>query len=319
MVRNVYLGADLIPLAAAPDRADVRAERGRALPDRRCATTSPRAPRRSPPRSAAHKPDLVALQEAAIWRDAARRTARRRRPTTSSTTRPRSCSRSWRRSACGTGSSAAATGSTSRRPTAPSQDVRLTQRDVIIARRGSKVKLGRTFAGGFTRALRPADRQSASAQQLRGWVGVDGTLAKRKFRFVDDAPRGLQPGHRRASRWSRCSRPAARSRRRSASRSSSATSTPPRRGNANDRGTSRDASAYYAAIDAGFRNPLPKRRDVLLRRGPARHDATRLETWIDHIVVRPRIRALRSGIVGDRARSAGSSRPTTPASPRRCA
>ena len=67
--------------------------------------------------------------------------------------------------------------------------------------------------------------------------------------------------------------------------------------NANDRGTSRDASAYYTAIEAGFRNPLPRRATCCFAEDL--HVTTEtLDTWIDHIVVRPRIRALRSGIVG---------------------
>ena len=62
-------------------------------------------------------------------------------------------------------------------------------------------------------------------------------------------------------------------------------------GNANDRGTLRDSNAYYSAIDAGFRNLLPKRKtccfaeDLHVTTDP-------LETWIDHVLVRskPRIR-----------------------------
>jgi hypothetical protein len=64
--------------------------------------------------------------------------------------------------------------------------------------------------------------------------------------------------------------------------------------NANDRGTSRDASAYYTAIDAGFRNPLPKRATCCFAED-LHSTADSLDTWIDHVVVRPRIRSLRSG------------------------
>ena len=67
--------------------------------------------------------------------------------------------------------------------------------------------------------------------------------------------------------------------------------------NANDRGTARDASAYYSAIDAGFRNPLPQRKTCCFAEDL--HQTTaQLETWIDHVLVRPKIKAVKSGIVG---------------------
>ena len=173
--------------------------------------------------------------------------------------------------------------------------MRLTQRDVIIARVGSKVKLGKTFAGGFTEHFDPPT-VNGPAPQLRGWVGVDATLAKRKFRFVTTHLEAYSPdtAQKQMEQMLKAGGVLASKKRQSilVGDFNSAPSA-----NANDRGTSRDASAYYAAIDAGFRNPLPKRATCCFDEDL--HNAgDGLQTWIDHIVVRPRIRALKSSIVG---------------------
>lgn len=63
-------------------------------------------------------------------------------------------------------------------------DARLTMRDVILVRRGSKVKLGKTRRGNFD------TRYEASVGGLtitvdRGWASVEAKLRGRKFRFVN--------------------------------------------------------------------------------------------------------------------------------------
>jgi endonuclease/exonuclease/phosphatase family metal-dependent hydrolase len=67
--------------------------------------------------------------------------------------------------------------------------------------------------------------------------------------------------------------------------------------NPNERGTTRKDNAYDSAIKAGFVNPLPRRKTCCFAED-LHSTADRLETWIDHVLVRPRIKALKSGIVG---------------------
>jgi endonuclease/exonuclease/phosphatase family metal-dependent hydrolase len=63
-------------------------------------------------------------------------------------------------------------------------DARLTMRDVILVKRGSKVRLGRTRKGHFQRRYEP-NIGGITIRVDRGWTSVEGTLRGRKFRFVN--------------------------------------------------------------------------------------------------------------------------------------
>jgi len=292
MVRNVYLGADLIPLAAAPDRPTFEQN----------AATRYQTVLRNDFASRAkalaaeirrYKPDLIGLQEAAIWRTG---------PKDDAATQANDVVYDSTELIL---KELAALGQRYRvvrgrdwfdfeAPTTD-QDVRLTQRDVILVRSASKVKLGRSFAGGFAQHFDPPTVVGI-ARQLRGWVGVDGSLAGRKFRFVTTHLEAYSPDIATAQMDQMLETGGVlASKRRQSILMGDFNSAPS--DNANDRGTSRDASAYYEAIDAGFRNPLPKRATCCFAED-LHSTSERLETWIDHIVVRPRIRVLRSAIVG---------------------
>ena len=66
---------------------------------------------------------------------------------------------------------------------------------------------------------------------------------------------------------------------------------------ADDRQADRSQSAYLTAIDAGFKNPFPRRNTCCFAED-LRQTNDKLDTWIDHIVVRPGVKLLRSGLVG---------------------
>jgi endonuclease/exonuclease/phosphatase family metal-dependent hydrolase len=63
-------------------------------------------------------------------------------------------------------------------------DARLTMRDVILVRRASKVKLGKTRRGHYTTKYVP-DVGGVKLPVDRGWASVEARLGKKKFRFVD--------------------------------------------------------------------------------------------------------------------------------------
>ena len=63
-------------------------------------------------------------------------------------------------------------------------DARLTMRDVILVRKGSKVKLGKTRTGHFKTRYEP-NVGGLKIPVDRGWTSVEARLGKRKFRFVN--------------------------------------------------------------------------------------------------------------------------------------
>jgi endonuclease/exonuclease/phosphatase family metal-dependent hydrolase len=298
MVRNVYLGADLIPLAAAPDRETF--ERNAAA--RYQTVLNNDFPRRAKALAAeirAYKPDLVGVQEAAIWRrgadgvkDGAQTPATQVVYDSTKVLLKELAARGVRYRLV-----AGRDWFDFEAPTALGFDVRLTQRDVILVRRGSQVKLGRSFRGGYANHFDPPT-QVGVARQLRGWVGVDGTLARRRFRFVTTHLEAYSPAiaDQQMNQLLKPGGPLASKRRQSilVGDFNSAPSD-----NASDRGTERADNAYDSAIGAGFRNPFPKRATCCFAED-LHSTGDVLETWIDHILVRPGIRGLRSAIVGTR-------------------
>ncbi|SCL30783.1 Metal-dependent hydrolase, endonuclease/exonuclease/phosphatase family [Micromonospora rhizosphaerae] len=65
-------------------------------------------------------------------------------------------------------------------------DVRLTMRDVILVRHGDRVKVTDRSSGNFTHNLvLPLAATGGSATSTRGWTAVDAVLGTRSFRFVN--------------------------------------------------------------------------------------------------------------------------------------
>ncbi len=64
-------------------------------------------------------------------------------------------------------------------------DARLTMRDVILVKRGSKVKVGKTRKGHFDTRYEPKIGGLITLPVDRGWTSVEASVGKRKFRFVN--------------------------------------------------------------------------------------------------------------------------------------
>jgi endonuclease/exonuclease/phosphatase family metal-dependent hydrolase len=296
MTRNVYLGADLIPLAAAPDQATFE----QAAAQRFQTVQANDFPTRAKALAAEirkAKPDIIGVQEATIWRRGA--DGVKDGPTTPATQVIYDSSKELQKALKAAGSPYREVVGRDwfdfEAPTALNYDVRVTQRDVILVRKGSKVKVRKTFRGQFTNHFDPPTPVGV-ARQFRGWVGVDGTLAKKRFRFVSTHLEAYSPAiaNQQMQQLLKKSGPLGVKKRQSilVGDYNSAPGS-----NANDRGTTRKDNAYDSAIKAGFRNNLPRRRTCCFAEDL--HSTTdQLETWIDHVLVRPNIKVLKSGIVG---------------------
>jgi hypothetical protein len=185
MTRNLYLGGDLTPSIVAPTLPAFLAANAALLGHVDLMDFPARATLLAD-EIVANKPDLVGLQEVALWR-----------------TGP-------------IGDPAPATGvrydylallmaelATSGHPydvavvqqeadleapagTPYNLDVRLTMRDVILVRHGGGVKVAGAQSGNFANNLvLPLPSVGASATSTRGWTAVDAVHGTRAFRFVN--------------------------------------------------------------------------------------------------------------------------------------
>jgi endonuclease/exonuclease/phosphatase family metal-dependent hydrolase len=297
MLRNVYLGADLIPLATAANREQFEANAAQRYQTVLQNDFSKRA--KAIAREVQKtKPDLIALQEAAIWRRGA--AGLKDGATTPALDVVYDSTRLLRKELSNLNLNyrvvrgrdwfdfeAPLSG-------AFNFDARLTQRDVILRRVGSKVKITKSFSGGFKDTF-DVPTQIGLARQTRGWVGVDGKLAGRKFRLVTTHLEAYSPAIA-AKQMTQLLGSTAKSKKRNTIVMGDFNSAP----GANpedDRQADRASSAYLTALDAGFKNPFPKRNTCCFAED-LRATTDTLDTWIDHIVLRPKMKLVKSGIVG---------------------
>jgi endonuclease/exonuclease/phosphatase family metal-dependent hydrolase len=285
MTRNVYLGADLIPLAAAPDQAAFE----QAAAQRFQTVQNNAFPTRAKALAAEirkAKPDIVGVQEATIWRRGP--DGLKDGPATPATQVIYDSSQELRKALNGTYKEVVGRDWFDfEAPTALGYDVRVTQRNVILVRKGSKVKVRKTFSGQFKDHFDPPTPVGV-AHQLRGWVGLDGTLAKRKFRFVSTHLEAYSDAiaDKQMHQLLKSSGPLGSKKRQSILV-----------GDYNADPADAGANAYKTAVKAGFRNNLPRRKTCCFAED-LHSTADQLETWIDHVLVRPKVKVLKSGIVG---------------------
>jgi endonuclease/exonuclease/phosphatase family metal-dependent hydrolase len=298
MSRNLYLGADLIPLAIQPSLDAFKQAAGTRFQTVQGNAFGTRVQGLAAG-IAKSKPDLIGVQEGAVWSRGADGVA-------DGATTP--ATQLVYDSVADLVAALKAKGLSYKvvvkrpwfdfeAPTSLGYDVRLVQQDVVLARtgKGTKVKTGKTLKGGFTKTF-DVQTQAGLVRSTRGWVGVDARLGKRKFRFVTTHLEAYSPDIAQ-TQMQQLLREPLKSKKRQTILVGDFNSDPKAAGG--DRGTDRAPSAYATAIAAGFRNLLPRREtccfaeDLHLTNKP-------LDQWIDHIVVRPRpARLVKSGITGN--------------------
>ncbi|MEU2614724.1 endonuclease/exonuclease/phosphatase family protein [Micromonospora sp. NPDC007271] len=76
-------------------------------------------------------------------------------------------------------------------------DVRLTMRDVVLVRHGGRIKVTGTSSGNYVNNLVfPLSAVGGTATSTRGWTAVDAVLGSRSFRFVNTHLEAYHPGVR---------------------------------------------------------------------------------------------------------------------------
>jgi endonuclease/exonuclease/phosphatase family metal-dependent hydrolase len=300
MTRNLYLGADLIPLASAPDRAAFEAAAGQRYDTVLKNDYATRA-KALAKEIAKYKPDVIGVQEAAVWKKSPDGVKDGSDTPASETVYDsteilldelKALKQDYKVAAIRPWFDFEA-------PTAKGFDVRLTQNDVVLVRRGKDAKITKYkgFTGGFKETF-VVPTQVGNVDSPRGWAGIDGTIAGRKFRFVTTHLEAYSPEIADTQMKQLLSSPL-----KSKTRQSILVgdfNSDPKDASTDDRGAERDPSAYASALDAGFFNPL-KRRETCCFAEDLTLTTERLDSWIDHIVARPKAKATKSAIVGSKS------------------
>ncbi len=196
MSRNIYLGADIITLATAPS-LDAFKVNAAAMYVKVKQTNFPVRAVGLAAEIKAAKPDLIGLQESALWRTGPAGSA------APSTKVDYDFTKELLAALKKQGMIYTVVVSQQEfdfeAPTTI-QDVRLTMRDVILKRKGTKVKTGKS-AGAHYKEIVKIPTPAGLATVYRGWTSVDATIGGRPFKFVNthleaygDAARAAQAG-----------------------------------------------------------------------------------------------------------------------------
>ena len=170
-------------------------------------------------------------------------------------------------------------------------DLRFQQANVVLLRRGSKVKFLRERSGVFpTQLTVPLHDQTVTQQ--RGWAGMEGRVAGKRFRFftphAEAYSNDISTKQFQEMMASSQLRP-----KRIPMVIAGDFNSDPRSTDDAERG------GYDAVVDAGFRNTARRPRNTCCQTELLDNDESQLKTWIDHIMVRPRARVLGWGLVGN--------------------
>jgi endonuclease/exonuclease/phosphatase family metal-dependent hydrolase len=188
MTRNVYLGGNIAGPIPAPDRAAF--ERSASALWASVRTTDFPARAKLLAREVKQlKPDVIGLQEVALWRRGAKDGA-----ATPATTVVYDFLKSLK-GRLGPGYKVASVQQEAdlEAPIADGYDVRLTMRDVVIVRK--RVKVRRKLGANY-KAVLEVPTAIGPIASTRGWVGADLTLAGKRFRFLNTHLEAFSDDHR---------------------------------------------------------------------------------------------------------------------------
>jgi endonuclease/exonuclease/phosphatase family metal-dependent hydrolase len=186
MSRNLYLGADIITAATAANVDELKA-RASTLFQTVQQTNFPVRAQVIAREIDTNDPDLVGLQEVALWR--------RTPDGVTNTVKDANVvvydflallQKEIKARGLHYKAAVAQQEADFEVPTSLNYDLRLTMRDVILVRTGSgaKVKVSKTLKGNYTDKL-SVTVPSGAIDSLRGWTAVDAKVGQRSFRFVN--------------------------------------------------------------------------------------------------------------------------------------
>jgi endonuclease/exonuclease/phosphatase family metal-dependent hydrolase len=285
MTRNLYLGADLIPAAAATDEQQLR-QAATAIVDHVRATDFPARAKLIAAEVAQARPDVLALQEVATWRrgpgGAPARTVvydwlrllRRRLAARHLHYRLVAAKQEF----------------DFQLPTTRGYDARLTLRDAILA--GPRVKVRSTRSAGFRHIL-SIPTLAGQATIHRSYNALAATVGGARFRLVNTHLEAYSATIRAQQAKEVVAGPLAGRGPVILAGDLNSDKVPAQPG---------DTLAYQAIAAAGFvdrasRRPSCCHDDSTLRK------RDRFDHIVDHVMSRPRLRVVRTSVTGDRDRT----------------
>jgi endonuclease/exonuclease/phosphatase family metal-dependent hydrolase len=183
-------------------------------------------------------------------------------------------------------------------PLSEGYELRLTNRDVVLAKRGVKVRkvLGGQYENSFTVPL-----PTGPVEVTRGWAGADVKVKGAKFRFVT-AHAEAYSAELAESQLQEILDGPLKNKKRQSILVGDFNSDPTDAGDG--RGTDRDPSGFAAVEEAGFKNAIPRRTNTCCQpedlRESSGYTLPTFDEWIDHIMVRPKVRTVQRGVVGNK-------------------
>jgi endonuclease/exonuclease/phosphatase family metal-dependent hydrolase len=183
MTRNLYLGTDLIPIAAAPDEATLeqRVQTGYNEVKKNDFPTRAKAIAAEAKRN---KPDLIGLQEVALWRTGPKDGASK--PATKvEIDYLKILTKELKRAGLSYQVAKVQQEMNIEAPSASGRDVRLTMRDAILIRKRKGLKVRKTRSKNYKAKAALPTPTLGTINVKRGWVFADLSLNGKRFRFVD--------------------------------------------------------------------------------------------------------------------------------------
>jgi endonuclease/exonuclease/phosphatase family metal-dependent hydrolase len=292
MSRNLYLGADIIPAASAANLDDLKL-RATALFQVVQQTNFPVRAKAIANEIDANDPDLVGLQEVAMWRktpDGVTNTVK----DASVVVYDFLASLQKEIKARGLHYKAAVTEQEAdfEVPTSLNYDLRLTMRDVILVRtgKGARVKVGKTLKGNYTDKL-TVNVPSGPIDSIRGWTAVDATVGGRPFRFVNTHLEAYG-GELRDKQAKQLLKGPLASKKRQAILVGDL--------NSDARDPDPDGLAYKDFRTAGFVDAFKKAPATSGQDEKLDNAVSKLKRYIDHIMSRPSLKTIKSKVVGNK-------------------
>jgi endonuclease/exonuclease/phosphatase family metal-dependent hydrolase len=185
-------------------------------------------------------------------------------------------------------------------------ELRLTNRDVVLAKRSVKIdkRLGAEYENRFTVPL-----PTGPVEVTRGWAGADLRVRGAKFRFVTAHAEAYSPQNAEAQLQEILDGPLKNKRRQSIMVGDF--NSDPDEVSDDEREAERTPSGYLAVTEAGFKNAI---RNPIVGderqfntccqaedlREASGYNLPLFDEWIDHIMVRPKVRTAKQGFVGNR-------------------